>query len=263
MTDLKRIVVLASGEAGDSEALNAAAAIAALHRAVVEIFSIHQDAAGDLISLGLLLGAHRSAETLNAIAAAEKESRDRIAEAAIRCAEAHDLPYGPGPDSPRLVLFDHAFRPPTIEDRTLVLADLTVIGQGYLSKAGRLSAVLGQVLLTQRAPLLIARGNGERVARCAAIAWDGSREAGRAVRMALALLKEASSVAILQYRPGSAAGAPIPDPVRLSAYLELHGVLDATYEAVDGEAEGEALVGAAHRLNIDILVAGAWGQRPW
>lgn len=136
MTDLKRIVVLASGEAGDSEALNAAAAIAALHRAVVEIFSIHQDAAGDLISLGLLLGAHRSAETLNAIAAAEKESRDRIAEAAIRCAEAHDLPYGPGPDSPRLVLFDHAFRPPTIEDRTLVLADLTVIGQGYLSKAG-------------------------------------------------------------------------------------------------------------------------------
>ena len=110
MTDLKRIVVLASGEAGDVEALNAAAAIAVRHHAIVEIFSTYGDAAVDLMSLGLLLGDHRSAEALNVIAAAEKERQDRIAEVAIRCAEAHDLSYGPGTEAPRLVLLDHAFR---------------------------------------------------------------------------------------------------------------------------------------------------------
>jgi nucleotide-binding universal stress UspA family protein len=93
------------------------------------------------------------------------------------------------------------------------------------------------------------------------VAWDGSPEAGRAVRAAVPLLKDASIVAILQHTgelhatAGSAA-----DPARLSRYLKAKGVKETTEQSVSGARPGTALLGAAQDLDAALFVAGAFGH---
>ena len=103
--------------------------------------------------------------------------------------------------------------------------------------------------------------------RPAAVAWDGSLQAGRAVRAALPLLKEASQVVILQdpveldVSPGAQA-----DPSRLERYLGAHGIAVGASIEARGRQVGEALLKAAAEVGAALLVAGAYGHsrlREW
>ena len=82
--------------------------------------------------------------------------------------------------------------------RELPLADLVVLGQTGVAGEGLLGGPLGPALMEARIAVFVARGEHAFAGRPAAVAWDGSFEASRALRAAAPLLKAASAVAILQ-----------------------------------------------------------------
>jgi nucleotide-binding universal stress UspA family protein len=145
--------------------------------------------------------------------------------------------------------------------RELPLADIVVVGQSSAAKGGSFAGPLGEALMEAKAPVFVARGGDPAGGKPAAVAWDGSLQAARAVRAAIPLLKEASKVTILQdpdeldLSPGAQA-----DPKRLEGYLRARGVAtDATIE-VRGRHVGRALLDAAVDAGAALLVAGAYGH---
>src|SRR5579864_449125 len=76
--------------------------------------------------------------------------------------------------------------------RELPLADMVVVGQSLAGGVGAFAGPLGDSLMEAKAPVYVARDAQAVAGRPAAVAWDGSLEAGHAVRAALPLLKEAS-----------------------------------------------------------------------
>ncbi|WP_339914358.1 universal stress protein [uncultured Brevundimonas sp.] len=256
----KLIMALAGGGPGDDQTLAFAAGLAARHGAVARVLPIHHDATIDLVALGMTLGAPLSPEAIEALSESERDCQHRIETGARSAARTADIVYGDGDGAPRILVHPHAVRPSLALVRTMALADLVVIGQTYLQGAGYGTEVLGQILLQQRSPVLIARGGPERLAGQAAIAWDGSAEAGRAVRSALPLIAMASGLMLLQYPEGLDDPATAPETASLNAYLRLHGVGTGRPVAVAGRSAGEALVEGAQDEGVDLLVAGAWGH---
>ncbi len=136
------------------------------------------------------------------------------------------------------------------------LADVIVFDDAAARGKGSLAEIFQQVVASEQRPTIVAR-EGLKVGGTVAVAWDGGKEASRAMRTALPLLQKASRVVILS--------APTPtsrkcDPPRLQAFLSARGV---TSEIEVLEANGEAgpiLIKAAKAASADILVAGAFGH---
>ncbi|CAN0625566.1 UspA domain-containing protein [Burkholderia multivorans] len=95
------------------------------------------------------------------------------------------------------------------------------------------------------------------------IAWDGSREAARAVADALPLLKRARFVTIEAVQRSHGAEADnAPAGIDLAAYLERHGIR-ASFSAtphVPGVKTGAALLNRLFDVHADLLVMGAYGH---
>ena len=256
---LKRILTVASGGAADPSALAFAAWLAGQHDAVVEVVPAYPDSAIDMIALGMTLGATLSRDAIEELAAAERDIQDRIESAARKAAGAADVTYGAGEGAPRLSVVARGLRPALALSRHAALADLVVMAhEGLQGEPGH--ELLGQILLADRAPVLIARGEPDRLSGPAAIAWDGSPQAGRAVRAALPLLAMASSIHVLQCISSLDRRAADPDIDPLNAYLKLHGVGAGVPTLVEGADEGAALVATAEAVQAGLLVAGAWGH---
>ena len=141
----------------------------------------------------------------------------------------------------------------------LALVDLVVVAQSSVTGEGPWTGALGEALMDARAPVYVARNGTSVAGRPAAIAWDGSLEAGRAVRAAAPLLRDASWVAVLQVparldtSPGAAA-----DPKRVTDYLARRGVAVKDVIKVGGPKIGAALLSAAKGADAGLLVAGAY-----
>ncbi len=256
----KLIMALAGGGPEDDETMAFAAALAVQHGAVAHVLPIHPDAAVDLMALGMTLGAPLSPDVKHALSEYRRDCQRRVEAAARGAAAAADLVYGDGEGGPRMVVHPHGVVPAEDLARALVLADLVVIGQGYLRGPGRDGRVLGQVLLDQRAPVLIARGKPDRLSGRVAVAWNGSVEAGRAVHAALPLIAMGSDLLLLQ----SARGVVEPDGAtgmtQLNDWLRLHGVGTGRPVPVTGPSAGEALIKGTRDHDVGLLVAGAWGH---
>jgi nucleotide-binding universal stress UspA family protein len=103
---------------------------------------------------------------------------------------------------------------------------------------------------------LVARP-GFRTDGVALVAWDGGKEASRAVRTALPLLEKASAVIV--------AGAPAASSRafelgRLVDFLGARGV-KASARTLDGNNDAAALLlSAAKDVSANLLVAGAFGH---
>lgn len=255
---LKRIVVIATGDAGDQEALAAGAELALACHATTEVLPMYPDPAVDMIALGMALGATVPKDAVEQLAATERLLLRRIDEQAWGAAQATDVVYGHGLGGPRMFMLPRGVRPALELSQTIGLADLVVLGQGYVSGAGRHGEVLGQVLLYDRCPVLIARGAFSQP-DVAVIAWDGSGPACRAVKAALPLLGEATAIKILQCRKGLNPLADDPSIDRLNDYLRLHGLGAGEPVVLDGD-EREALIGEAKRQKADLFIAGAYGH---
>ena len=134
-------------------------------------------------------------------------------------------------------------------------ADLTIVGAA--GEAGlfaplspdRLAAVSGR-------PILILPSQTERpVGRQILVAWNGEREASRALNDAIGLIEQADDVAVVTV--STADSAPV-DHCELKAHLRLHGV-SATMVKRSGDAASVLRREAAER-GADLIVMGVYGR---
>ncbi len=255
----KSIIVLTFGHAGDAAALAFAASLAVRHKAHAGVFPFAPDPSLDLISYGMLLGTTLPAETWAALVAEQERLQNQLADQCRRICNEADLVYGEGAGVPRLELLRPAGRPEIALSHALALADLVVVSQESLA-ATVAPAAFAQVLLQQRLPVLLVRGAAETLGDPVVIAWDGSAEAGRAVRQALPLIAMASGTLAVQCRAGLDREAANPSFDPLLAYLAAHAAGPATTETIETGPEGPAILQAAARHSAGLIVAGAWGH---
>ena len=98
------------------------------------------------------------------------------------------------------------------------------------------------------------------------IAWDGSREATRAVHDALPFLKRAEEVTVVTVNEQSIHSLPSVIPgADVAAMLARHDVKVTVSEAEAGHDSpvGDVLLSRASDLNADLLVMGAYGHARW
>lgn len=94
----------------------------------------------------------------------------------------------------------------------------------------------------------------------ALVAWDGSREATRAVHDALPLLRAAGKVTIMEIADGDEVMARDPGS-DIARHLARHGLATESAHAVKSNLSvGEQLLSASVDHSADILVAGAYGH---
>lgn len=142
-------------------------------------------------------------------------------------------------------------------------ADLVVVGQ---DQSGHGPGLVEPAIFGTGGPVLVVpfagrfAATGQRVI----VAWNGSREAARAVRDAMPLLVAASQVTILSVNPEGETGAEQDLPsADLAAHLARHGVKAIADHAVaPGVEPAEAMLNAAAETSADLLVMGAYGHSP-
>jgi|NGEPerStandDraft_6_1074524.scaffolds.fasta_scaffold01424_6 nucleotide-binding universal stress UspA family protein len=152
-------------------------------------------------------------------------------------------------------------------------SDLVVVGQtdrrsGPFGVEGVATDFPQQVLLHSGAPVLLVpcAGAFRHVGRRALVAWKDTREAARALRDALPMLRSAERVVLLEI--GEAGTRPSAEGAfdAARAWLASHGVAaDARFEtsAID---IGDELLSRAADLDADLIVMGGYGRsrvREW
>jgi nucleotide-binding universal stress UspA family protein len=174
------------------------------------------------------------------------------------------------------------------------LGDLTIIGQSDPDEEQFDGNLPDQVVLSAGSPILIVpyAGTFSTVGKRVMIAWDGGREAARAVREALPLIQKADKVVV--YSIASADNGSWPD-TNVGSFLARHDVqaelnlstVGTEFDAVDPSLQtvgggfdfqesgawthtrhfalaeintGDALLSAITDNSIDLLVMGAYGH---
>jgi nucleotide-binding universal stress UspA family protein len=150
-------------------------------------------------------------------------------------------------------------------------ADLIVVGQPDFATGGWSFAarIVAAVLLETGRPTLVVPyiGAPAAVGTNILVAWDGGREASRALADAMPLLVRANQVTVACLDPGAAArGADAPARERLAAYLRLHGIgarIDHDNLGDGDVAVGDWLLSRAADLGANLIVMGGYGQPRW
>lgn len=144
------------------------------------------------------------------------------------------------------------------------MADLIVTSDCSQDRFGDPSYEMAEQLLveTGRPVLVVPRSwSCEGCGRRVLVAWNGSREAARAVFDALPLLREASHVTV--FRVGIEGPRPQPDVASsmMCDVLSRHGVRASADDLIlPRNAAGPALVSAVKAENADLLVMGGNGH---
>lgn len=141
-------------------------------------------------------------------------------------------------------------------------ADVTVIGQTENDEGER--PLPDSLVLDVGRPVLVVPSSGrcDTIGRRVIVAWNGSREATRAVHDALPVLTKAERVHVIAVNPtgGMAGHGDIPG-ADICLHLSRHGV-NAVCEHVKSEDlnVGEMLLSRADAEDADLLVMGAYGR---
>ncbi|WP_207460037.1 universal stress protein [Azospirillum sp. SYSU D00513] len=158
-------------------------------------------------------------------------------------------------------------RPDTIAD-TLALharyADLLVLGQPPVDEMVAVSqSVVEEVLLSSGRPVLIVPyiGAGATIGDRVLVAWDGGREAARAVADAMPIIEKARSVHVLTVnadRTGNHGEEPGAD---IALHLARHGVpVEVASTRADTIAASDLTLNWMFEYGTDLLVMGAYGH---
>jgi nucleotide-binding universal stress UspA family protein len=97
------------------------------------------------------------------------------------------------------------------------------------------------------------------------VAWDGSREAARAISDALPFLRKAHNVDVVTWRETGllADAAPATSLDTLSDWLLRHGVTARMHREVASAPIAEAILSRVSDLDSDLLVMGGYGHTRW
>lgn len=137
--------------------------------------------------------------------------------------------------------------------------DLTVLPPGRLPTVGHAGAAAADLALASGGPALILP---DRVADSApgarvVVAWNGSREAARAVRDAWPFLSAADAVQVVVIAPSDADG---PDS-RLQRWFEEHGcTVEVVVVREPDAAAADVLRRQIESLDADLVVMGLYGH---
>jgi nucleotide-binding universal stress UspA family protein len=158
-------------------------------------------------------------------------------------------------------------RLPSLLGRDARTADLVIVGQPNPQAGGTDAALLAEAaFMDSGRPALVLPHADSRAAtmppRRAMLAWDGSREAARAVHDALPLLRLAEEAIVLVVdardlgaRVGQQPGADV------AAHLARHEVRTRVKRVTSGGSGiGELLLAQAREEGADLLVMGGYGH---
>jgi nucleotide-binding universal stress UspA family protein len=258
------ILGLASGQDSDRRMLGVAAGLARTFEAEARILPCASDPAEALIGYGLL--AEGFSPELNAeVQAARKRTLEEIQAATHKAADTADVAYGePKAAQACVTVVDPSPTPWMTLLNEAPLADLVVVAREAATQRHVLSALFGDALVNLRLPMLLANGSGPPAAGTAVVAWNGSLEAGRAIRCALPLLLQSEKVIVAQSKHGidfhqnEAAALD-----RCLRYLRRQGVGPLESLSIEGHLESSVIMDAAKDVGAALLVAGAYGHPRW
>jgi len=255
----KSIVAVASGEKDDALLLTAAAKVAARSSGQVRVVPGYPDPAADLVYFGAVL--NRASDTVvERVRAGEAVAREHLEMAAREAAAREGVRFDACGVGPCLYVDERALLPAIAIAEAAVLADLVMFAGRAARNLYGLAAPFAETLLEARAPVLLVKDDQFGFG-AAAIAWDGSAQAGRAVRAAMPLLQFAEEVVILQNADDlSEQTRASASPEALIAHLARHGVARAKSVAMSGDNVAKALLQGAHEQRCGLLVAGAYGR---
>lgn len=136
-------------------------------------------------------------------------------------------------------------------------ADLVVMGR--MDTDGR--DTVHDVLFSSGTPVVVVPPHEQAtVGQRVMVAWNGSREAARAVKDALLILERASSVTVLCVNQAERGQNRQPGE-DLAGHLRHHGI-DAAVDNIARKTRsvGDAIVSRIADAGADMLVMGAWGH---
>lgn len=141
-------------------------------------------------------------------------------------------------------------------------ADVSIVAAGGTGQDPVDGTFREELLLSSGRPaLFLPQGGWEALPPAALIAWDGSREAARAVTAALPILRLVPRIAVATVGEGEE-GAPGADAI--AAYLRRHGMAPAVrvIERPDGRTE-DCLRAEARDMGASLIVMGAYASQRW
>ncbi len=242
--DWARIMTPVAGGEGDKRALSGGAALARAFDA--ELHCVHTPA--DLADMAPWMGdgfmggiQSTTVETMRDAA----EEGERLARASVEA-----LGYA---NSTFVSLRSPVWAALAMAGRlsdVVVFDDIAAKGRSALSKSFQ------QIVADEQRPTLVVKGEF-KVGGVAAVAWDGGKEASRAMRTALPLLRRSSSVIVLT---APAATQRKIDPEQLAEFLSARGVATEIKVLADTGDAAPAVLKGARDAGADILVAGAFGH---
>ncbi len=139
--------------------------------------------------------------------------------------------------------------------------DLTILGQ--LSPEIRSTGFRpDEIIIATGRPVLVVpyAGTFDTVGRRALVAWDGTREAARAVNDALPLLENAEAVTVMFVGARDTVLAEQrPSIERIIHHLQRHGIPARTEETLQGDLRiSDVLLSRVADLGADLIIAGAY-----
>ena len=141
------------------------------------------------------------------------------------------------------------------------LVDIIVLSSAGGDKENALPlGILGDVLLNATAPVVVQPDDVKKFDACgpALVAWNGSFEAGNALRAAVPLLKMASDVHILTVEEDKDHDLP---QLAASEYLAYHGIKSEIHAPSAGKEPVDVrLVSEAKNVKAEYIVMGAYGH---
>jgi nucleotide-binding universal stress UspA family protein len=254
----KQIVLIASGEAEDAQSFDAAAHLAKLQQGHVRVIPVYPDPAADLVYYGVVMHKASKDTAMARMRESDREIRESLDRHAREAAARHGLHSGEGPGL-SIALDRRDLDPALALAQAAVLADVVVIGARCARDFLTFSALFAQTLLTSRTPVFVVKDGALEFERVA-IAWDGSSQAGRAVKAALPVLHTAKDIVICQHPSDLKDLSLASDPAALASYLALHGLTNVRNETVKGDDVAAALMAGARRADCGLLVAGGYGR---
>ena len=143
--------------------------------------------------------------------------------------------------------------------------DLGILGQSDPDEPSPLGdAFIAEVAMACGRPIMAIPyvGASATLGQRVLVAWDGGREAARAVNDALPILERAQSVSVLCVNPSMSSDSGRRDPgADISLHLARHGVTVEASRTVSREVSvGDVLLGEIASNSIDLLVMGAYGH---